>query len=173
MAAVHMPRDAAPEPEGESAPEDPAEGTGQEAEGAAEEGGEADGASEEDADAAAEAAAGTDAEADGDGEETGTDAEEAAAAEGEETSESPPLAPRAGPPEYAGVRGRGRRREGPPIVRLNYKDVATLARFLNDQGRILPKRTTRVAARFQRELGTAVKRARFLGLLPSVRHHGS
>ena len=61
--------------------------------------------------------------------------------------------------------------EGPPILLLNYKDVTTLARFLTEQGKILPKRTTKVTARFQRQLGTAVKRARYLALLPYIRDH--
>lgn len=81
--------------------------------------------------------------------------------------------PRSGPPEFSGARGRRRRHEGPPIVLLNYKDVTTLSRFLTDQGKILPKRTTKVTARFQRRLGTAIKRARFLALVPYVRDHGS
>ena len=88
--------------------------------------------------------------------------------------EEPAVAPRrSGPPEFSGARGRRRRHEGPPIALLNYKDVATLSRFLTEQGKILPKRTTKVTARFQRRLGTAVKRARFLALLPYVRDHGS
>ena len=194
LAAVHAPRDIAPETEDEAVREDrAAEDVGQDAEGAADDGGEPDGASDEGAgdgagegagegaadgagDGAGEGAgdgagdgAGTDAEG---GAEEAADTEEAADAE-EDTGESPRLEARSGPAEYAAVRGRGRRRDGPPIVRLNYKDVATLSRFLNDQGKILPKRTTRVSARFQRKLGTAVKRARFLGLLPYVRDHGS
>ena len=168
LAPVHRPRDIAPESEGEVAPEDrAAKDAGQGAEGAAQQGGESDGATEEGA------GEGSHADAEGAAEES-TDAEERATdAAVEAKHESPRLQGRSGPPEYAGVRGRGRRRDGPPIVRLNYKDVATLSRFLNDQGKILPKRTTRVSARFQRRLGTAVKRARFLGLIPYVREHGS
>lgn len=104
---------------------------------------------------------------------------DAAAAEGEAPDDStndeaaaeaaPP--PRSGPPEFAGTRGRRRRHEGPPIVLLDYKDVATLSRFLTEQGKILPKRTTKVTAAFQRQLGAAVKRARFLALLPYTRDH--
>lgn len=93
----------------------------------------------------------------------------AAAVDGTEAEASPP---RSGPPEFSGARGRRRRHEGPPILLLNYKDVTTLSRFLTEQGKILPKRTTKVTARFQRQLGTAVKRARFLGLLPYIRDHG-
>ncbi len=75
------------------------------------------------------------------------------------------------PPEFSGARGRRRRHEGPPIVLLNYKDVTTLSRFLTEQGKILPKRTTKVSARFQRKLGTAIKRARFVALLPYIKDH--
>ncbi len=77
----------------------------------------------------------------------------------------------ASPPEFSGGRGRRRRIEGPKIELLNYKDVATLSRFITEQGKILPKRTTKVTARFQRRLGQAVKRARHLALLPYVQDH--
>lgn len=75
------------------------------------------------------------------------------------------------PPEFSGGRGRRRRVDGPAVELLNYKDVATLSRFMTEQGKILPRRTTKVAARFQRQLGQAVKRARYLGLVPYVRDH--
>ena len=101
--------------------------------------------------------------------------EEEAAGEDEEADEeeagSPDDAPSSGPPIFSGARGRRRRHEGPPILLLNYKDVATLSRFLTEQGKILPKRTTKVKARFQRQLGVAVKRARHLALLPYIRDH--
>lgn len=83
--------------------------------------------------------------------------------EGDEDDESPP--------EFSGGRGRRRRVEGPAIELLNYKDVQTLARFLTEQGKIIPKRTTKVNAAFQRQLGRAIKRARFLALIPYVRDH--
>ena len=73
------------------------------------------------------------------------------------------------PPEFSGGKGRRRRVEGPSIELLNYKDVATLSRFMTEEGKILPRRTTKVTAGFQRKLGTAVKRARFVGLVPYVR----
>lgn len=77
------------------------------------------------------------------------------------------------PPEFSGARGRRRRMEGPQVLHLNYKDVNTLSHYITEQGKILPKRTTKVTARFQRQLGTAVKRARFLSLLPYMgRHEG-
>jgi len=75
------------------------------------------------------------------------------------------------PPEFQGGRGRRSRHEGPSITLLNYKDVETLSRFLTESGKILPKRTTKVTARFQRQLGSAVKRARYLALIPYVRNH--
>lgn len=78
---------------------------------------------------------------------------------------------RMAPPEFSGGRGHRRRIDGPPIAILNYKDVTTLSRFVTEQGKLLPRRTTRVAARFQRKLGRAVKRARYLALLPYVRRH--
>lgn len=127
-----------------------------------------DGADDEDGEAAKDA---NEEEEDGNRERDGENDEGSAdKAEGEEPEASPK---RSGPPEFSGARGRRRRHEGPPIVLLNYKDVTTLSRFLTDQGKILPKRTTKVTARFQRHLGTAVKRARFLALLPYIRDHGS
>ena len=77
----------------------------------------------------------------------------------------------ASPPEFSGGRGRRRRVEGPRIELLNYKDVGTLSRFLTESGKILPRRTTKVTAGFQRQLGSAIKRARFLALLPYIRDH--
>jgi small subunit ribosomal protein S6 len=77
----------------------------------------------------------------------------------------------ASPPEFSGGRGRRRRVDGPRIELLNFKDVGTLSRFVTEQGKILPKRTTKVTAKFQRSLGQAVKRARYLALLPYVQNH--
>ena len=78
---------------------------------------------------------------------------------------------RTSPPEFSGGRGRRRRVEGPRIQLLNYKDVSTLSRFLTESGKILPRRTTKVTAGFQRQLGRAIKRARYLSLLPYLRDH--
>ncbi|MYA11212.1 MAG: 30S ribosomal protein S18 [Gemmatimonadetes bacterium] len=111
---------------------------------------------------------GADEEGEDEGGEEEEDAEEGDGAD-DEAADSPPSS---GPPPFTGARGRRRRHEGPPIVLLNYKDVATLSRFLTEQGKILPKRTTKVSARFQRQLGTAVKRARHLALLPYIKDHG-
>lgn len=54
------------------------------------------------------------------------------------------------------------------IEYIDYKDTETLQRFMNDQGKILPRRVTGTSAKFQRQLSRAIKRARFLGLLPYV-----
>ena len=95
------------------------------------------------------------------------DEEEGDEEEGEEESST------TAPPEFSGARGRRRRMEGPRILLLNYKDVSTLSQFITEQGKILPKRTTKVTAAFQRQLGTAIKRARYLSLLPYMRRQDS
>ena len=51
---------------------------------------------------------------------------------------------------------------------VDYKDSELLKRFLNEQGKILPRRITNVSAKFQRQLTRAVKRARHLALIPFV-----
>lgn len=54
------------------------------------------------------------------------------------------------------------------IEYIDYKDIDTLKRFINDQGKILPRRVTGTSTKFQRQLARAVKRARHLGLIPFV-----
>ncbi|MEM7057517.1 MAG: 30S ribosomal protein S18 [Pseudomonadota bacterium] len=49
---------------------------------------------------------------------------------------------------------------------IDYKDVKLLQRFISERGKIVPSRITAVSAKKQRELGRAIKRARFLALLP-------
>jgi small subunit ribosomal protein S18 len=49
---------------------------------------------------------------------------------------------------------------------INYKDVKLLQRFVSEHGKITPSRITSVSSKKQRELALAVKRARFLALLP-------
>jgi small subunit ribosomal protein S18 len=51
------------------------------------------------------------------------------------------------------------------IEYVDYKDVDLLKRYLNEQGKILPRRITNVSQKFQRQLTRAVKRARHLALL--------
>jgi small subunit ribosomal protein S18 len=54
---------------------------------------------------------------------------------------------------------------------IDYKDDRTLGRFLTDTGKILPSRLSGVCARHQRQLSTAMKRARDLALVPYIRGH--
>ena len=49
---------------------------------------------------------------------------------------------------------------------IDYKDAATLKRFVTEKGKILPRRQTGVCAMHQRELAVAIKRARIMALLP-------
>ncbi|MEI7609227.1 MAG: 30S ribosomal protein S18 [Rhodospirillaceae bacterium] len=49
---------------------------------------------------------------------------------------------------------------------IDYKDVKLLSRFISERGKIVPSRITAVSAKKQRELARAIKRARFLALLP-------
>jgi len=56
--------------------------------------------------------------------------------------------------------------ENAPVI--DYKDVRLLQRFISERGKIVPSRITAVSAKKQRELSKAIKRARFLGLLPYV-----
>ena len=57
---------------------------------------------------------------------------------------------------------------GPNAPKIDYKDVRLLSRFLSERGKIVPSRITAVSAKKQRELATAIKRARFLALLPYI-----
>lgn len=54
------------------------------------------------------------------------------------------------------------------IKYVDYKDVDFLHNFINQQGKILPRRITCNRMKWQKEIATAVKRARFLALLPYV-----
>ena len=54
------------------------------------------------------------------------------------------------------------------IKYIDYKDPEFLKKFLNEQGKILPRRITGTSLKFQRKVATAVKRARSLALLPYV-----
>jgi small subunit ribosomal protein S18 len=57
------------------------------------------------------------------------------------------------------------------IKEVDYKDVGLLKDFINENGRIIPARITGTKAHYQRQLGTAIKRARFLALLPYTDLH--
>ena len=52
--------------------------------------------------------------------------------------------------------------------KIDYKDVRLLGGYVSERGKIVPSRITAVSAKKQRELAKAIKRARFLGLLPYV-----
>jgi small subunit ribosomal protein S18 len=54
------------------------------------------------------------------------------------------------------------------IKYVDYKDPEFLKRFLNEQGKILPRRLTGTSLKFQRKVGQAIKRARQIALLPYV-----
>ena len=49
---------------------------------------------------------------------------------------------------------------------IDYKDVALLKNYVTESGKIVPSRITGTSAKYQRQLATAIKRARFLALLP-------
>ncbi len=51
------------------------------------------------------------------------------------------------------------------IVEIDYKDIGVLKDFINENGKIIPARITGTKAKYQRQLGTAIKRARFLALI--------
>ncbi len=86
--------------------------------------------------------------------------------------------PRGGPPR-GGSREGGRSRQpsfsrrrkscpfaGPNAPKIDYKDTKLLARFTSERGKIVPSRITAVSAKKQRELAKAIKKARFLALIP-------
>ena len=52
------------------------------------------------------------------------------------------------------------------VVEIDYKDLNTLKQYVGESGKIVPSRITGTKARYQRQLAKAVKRARFLSLLP-------
>ena len=57
---------------------------------------------------------------------------------------------------------------GPNTPTIDYKDTKLLLRFTSERGKIVPSRISAVSAKKQRELSTAIKRARFLALMPYV-----
>jgi small subunit ribosomal protein S18 len=57
---------------------------------------------------------------------------------------------------------------GPNAPKIDYKDTRTLTRYVSERGKIVPSRITAVSGKKQRELARAIKRARFLGLMPYV-----
>ncbi len=83
-----------------------------------------------------------------------------------------PSGPRAGGDGAAGARRPFFRRRktcpftGPNAPTIDYKDIKLLLRFVSERGKIVPSRITAVSGKKQRPLARAIKRARFLGLLP-------
>lgn len=88
-------------------------------------------------------------------------------------SEDTSAAPAAAPASSAPRRPFFRRRKvcpfsGANAPKIDYKDVKLLQRYVSERGKIVPSRITAVSAKKQRELAKAIKRARFLALLPYV-----
>ena len=57
------------------------------------------------------------------------------------------------------------------VEEIDYKDLATLKAYITENGKIVPSRISGTKVRYQRQLSTAVKRARFLALLPFCDSH--
>jgi small subunit ribosomal protein S18 len=57
------------------------------------------------------------------------------------------------------------------ISEIDYKDLSILKQYIGESGKIVPSRITGTKAKYQRQLATAVKRARFLALLPYTDNH--
>ena len=57
------------------------------------------------------------------------------------------------------------------VTEIDYKDINTLKQYIGESGKIVPSRITGTSAPYQRQLATAVKRARYLALLPYTDQH--
>ena len=57
------------------------------------------------------------------------------------------------------------------VKEVDYKDIQTLKNYISESGKIIPSRVTGTKARYQRQLATAIKRARYLALLPYSDSH--
>ncbi|MEX2517572.1 MAG: 30S ribosomal protein S18 [Gammaproteobacteria bacterium] len=57
------------------------------------------------------------------------------------------------------------------VKEIDYKDINTLKNYITETGKIIPSRISGTNARYQRQLSTAIKRARFLALLPYSDSH--
>lgn len=58
-------------------------------------------------------------------------------------------------------------------VEIDYKDLNTLKNYVTETGKIVPSRVSGTKARYQRQLATAIKRARFLALIPYTDSHSA
>jgi small subunit ribosomal protein S18 len=56
-------------------------------------------------------------------------------------------------------------------IEIDYKDIETLKAYVSETGKIVPSRITGTTAKYQRQLGTAIKRARYLALIPYTDSH--
>jgi len=56
-------------------------------------------------------------------------------------------------------------------IEIDYKDLETLKGYVTETGKIVPSRVTGTKARYQRQLATAIKRARYIALLPYTDSH--
>ena len=57
------------------------------------------------------------------------------------------------------------------VKEIDYKDLEVLGQFIAENGKIVPSRITGTKAKYQRQLSTAIKRARFLALMPYTDRH--
>lgn len=57
---------------------------------------------------------------------------------------------------------------GPNAPKIDFRDTKTLSRYISERGKIVPARITAVSNKKQRELAQAIKRARYIGLLPYI-----
>jgi len=57
------------------------------------------------------------------------------------------------------------------VSEIDYKDIATLKNYITESGKIVPSRITGTSAKYQRQLATAIKRARYIALLPYTDQH--
>ncbi|XOD69861.1 MAG: 30S ribosomal protein S18 [Sodalis sp. (in: enterobacteria)] len=57
------------------------------------------------------------------------------------------------------------------IIKIDYKDIATLKNYITESGKIVPSRITGTRAKYQRQLSRTIKRARYLALLPYTDCH--
>jgi small subunit ribosomal protein S18 len=84
--------------------------------------------------------------------------------------------PRRSGPGGGGNRSFSRRRKfcrftAEGVKQIDYKDLATLKQYITETGKIVPSRITGTKAFYQRQLSSAIKRARYLALLPYTDQH--
>ena len=100
--------------------------------------------------------------------ETSSSGEETGAVAPDSAQSSSPSSSQAAPRRSFNRRRRSCPFSGPNAPVIDYKDVRLLQRYLSERGKIIPARITAVSAPKQRELARAIKRARYIGLIPYV-----